>query len=42
LGGDFWYDGSVNRTVVASTAAITEALKKVYHQDALVKELTAK
>lgn len=42
LGGDFWYDGSVNRTVVASTAAITEALKKVYHQDSLVKELTAK
>ena len=42
LGGDFWYDGSVNRSVVASTAAITEALKKVYHQDGLVKELTAK
>lgn len=42
LGGDFWYDGSVNRSVVASTAAITEALKTVYHQDGLVKELTAK
>lgn len=42
LGGDFWYDGSVNRTVVASSAAITEALKKIYHQDGLVKELTGK
>ncbi len=42
LGGDFWYDGSVNRAVVASTAAITEALRKIYHQDGLVAELTAK
>nr|WP_243846459.1 S46 family peptidase [Rhizomicrobium palustre] len=42
LGGDFWYDGRVNRTVVASSAAITEALKKIYHQDGLVKELMAK
>jgi hypothetical protein len=42
LGGDYWYDGSLNRTVVVTTAAITEALKSVYHQSALVKELTAK
>jgi hypothetical protein len=42
LGGDYWYDGSVNRTVVVTTAAITEALKKIYGQDRLVKELTAK
>jgi len=42
LGGDYWYDGSVNRTVVVTTAAITEALKKVYGQDRLVKELTGK
>ena len=42
LGGDYWYDGTVNRTVVVTTAAIAEALKKVYHQDRLVKELTGK
>ena len=42
LGGDYWYDGTVNRTVVVTTAAITEALKKVYGQDRLVKELTGK
>lgn len=42
LGGDYWYDGSLNRTVVVTTAAITEALKKVYGQDRLVKELTGK
>jgi hypothetical protein len=42
LGGDYWYDGSANRTVVVTTAAITEALKKVYGQDRLVKELTGK
>jgi len=42
LGGDYWYDGSVNRTVVVTTASIAEALKKVYHQDRLVKELSGK
>ncbi len=42
LGGDYWYDGTVNRTVVVTTAALTEALKKVYGQDRLVKELTGK
>jgi len=42
LGGDYWYDGSVNRTVVVSTASIAEALKKIYRQDRLVKELIAK
>ncbi len=42
LGGDYYFDDRVNRTVVTSTAAITEALKKVYHRDALVKELTEK
>ena len=39
LGGAYGYDGSINRTVVVSTAAITEALKVVYARDALVKEL---
>ena len=34
-------DPALNRTVVISTAAVTEALDKVYGQDALLKELTA-
>ena len=42
LGGAYGYDGSVNRTVVVSTSAITEALTKVYGQTNLVKELTGK
>lgn len=42
LGGDFGYDGTINRTVVVSTAAATEALQKVYGQDRLVKELLAR
>lgn len=39
LGGAYAYDGTVNRTVVVSTAAITEALDKVYGRQALVAEL---
>ncbi len=42
LGGAYGYDGTLNRTVVVSTAAITEALTKVYGQTGLVKELTGK
>jgi hypothetical protein len=42
LGGDYGYDGTINRTVVVSTAAATEALDKVYGETALLKELTAK
>ncbi len=42
IGGDFAYDGAVNRTVVASTAAITVALDKVYHAPALLQELERK
>ena len=42
LGGAYFFDEATNRTVIASTAAITEALRKVYRQDALVKELTDK
>lgn len=42
LGGNYGYDGAINRTVVVSSAAVTEALDKVYGQTALVKELTAK
>ena len=40
LGGSFGYDGRVNRAVSVSTAAITEALRKIYGNDALVAELT--
>ncbi len=39
LGGAFAYDGTVNRSVVVSTSAITEALDKVYGRKALVSEL---
>ena len=41
LGGSFGYDPALNRAVTASTAAITEALLKVYGQPGLVRELTA-
>jgi hypothetical protein len=40
LGGDFGYDGSVNRAVAVDVTGITEALKNIYHADRLVKELT--
>ena len=42
LGGSFGFDPKVNRTVSVSTAAITEALRKVYDNSALVAELTQK
>jgi len=41
LGGDYGYDGTINRAVAVSTAAVTEALRKVYGADALAAELTA-
>ena len=40
LGGDFGYDGSVNRAGAVDVTGITEALKHIYHADRLVKELT--
>ncbi len=40
LGGDFGYDGSVNRAVAVDVTGITEALKHIYHADRLVTELT--
>jgi len=42
LGGNYGYDPVLNRTVVVSTAAATEALEKVYGRTALVKELTGR
>lgn len=41
LGGTFAYDAPLNRGVTVSTAAITEALEKVYQDHELVKELSA-
>ncbi len=42
LGGNYGYDGTLNRTVVVSTAAVQEALEAIYPAPALVKELAAK
>ena len=42
LGGAFGFDGPVNRAVSVSTAAITEALRNVYGNQALAAELAAK
>jgi hypothetical protein len=39
LGGDYGYDGSVNRSVAVDVTGITEALKHIYQADRLVKEL---
>jgi hypothetical protein len=39
LGGDFGYDGSVNRAVAVDVTGITEALQHIYHADRLVGEL---
>jgi hypothetical protein len=39
LGGDYGYDPVLNRAVAVSTAAVSEALRKVYHADALANEL---
>ena len=41
LGGNFGFDESLNRSVMVSTAAITEALDNIYGEKALVAELTA-
>jgi hypothetical protein len=42
LAGDFAYDGAADRTVAVSTAAIDEALAKVYRRPDLVKELAGR
>ena len=42
LGGNYGYDGSINRTVVVSTAAVEEALKTIYPAPALLAELHKK
>jgi hypothetical protein len=40
LGGAFGFDDRNNRSVAVSTVAITEALNKIYGQQALVAELS--
>jgi hypothetical protein len=39
LGGDYGYDGAVNRAVAVSVGILREGLAKVYHADRLVQEL---
>jgi len=39
LGGDYGYDGASNRAVSVTTAALREALDKIYHADRIVAEL---
>jgi Peptidase S46 len=41
LGGDFWYDERVNRSVAVHSGAILEVLRKVYKADRLTKEIEA-
>ena len=40
LGGDFGYDGSINRAVAVNSGALREALAKIYHADRVVTELS--
>ncbi|MHB8528719.1 MAG: S46 family peptidase [Caulobacteraceae bacterium] len=42
LGGAFAFDEAVNRSVIVSAAAITEALKVVYDDQPLIEELMAR
>lgn len=39
LGGDYFYDGALNRAVAVGTPAIRAALDQVYHADRILKEL---
>jgi len=39
LGGEYWFDESVNRTVSVHSGAIVEALHKVYKADRLASEI---
>jgi hypothetical protein len=40
LGGDFGYDGAVNRAVAVSVGVLREALSKVYRAERVLSELT--
>jgi V8-like Glu-specific endopeptidase len=39
MAGDFVYDGTRNRTVAVHTAAMMEALRKLYNANALADEI---
>lgn len=39
LGGGYVYDGTLNRTISVSAAAISQALDKVYNAQGLLREL---
>ena len=40
ISGDFWFDAAKNRAIAVHPAIIREALEKVYHDTALLTELT--
>ena len=40
LGGDFGYDGAINRAVAVNSGALREALANIYHADRVVTELS--
>jgi hypothetical protein len=40
ISGNYWFDTSKNRAIAVHTAAIKEALSKVYAADALLSELS--
>ncbi|MFY8135874.1 MAG: S46 family peptidase, partial [Aquimonas sp.] len=39
LGGAFWYDARINRSVSVHSAAMIEALRKVYDANHLADEI---
>ncbi len=39
LGGAYWYDGAINRTVAVHSAAILQALEQIYGAKALADEM---
>ena len=41
LGGAYWFDERVNRTVAVHSGAIVEALRKVYGAERIVNEIEA-
>jgi hypothetical protein len=42
LGGDYYYDGALNRSISVTTSALRAALTQVYGMDALVAEFDAR
>jgi len=42
ISGSYWFDVEKNRAIAVDPAIIKEALTKVYHADALVKEMTGR